>query len=61
MAVKYLAGNSLWGTDAERLAMTEWLTHTEGTLSVAIDTDNNELDFTTGYSTTQLGAGSYDL
>ena len=61
MAVKYLAGNRLWGTDAERLAMTEWLTQTEGTLSVAIDTDNNELDFTTGYSTTQLGAGSYDL
>ena len=31
MAVKYLAGNRLWGTDAERLAMTEWLTQTEGT------------------------------
>jgi len=66
MAIKYLDAKRLQGTNAERLALstlgsTGWTTQTEGTLSVAIDATNNEIDFSTGFSTSQLGAGSYDL
>jgi len=42
-------------------AADDWTTQTEGTLSVAVDAANNELDYTTGFSTSQLGAASYDL
>jgi hypothetical protein len=66
LAIKYLAGERLIGTAAERTALTTlgsagWTTQTEGTLSVAVDATNNELDFNSGFSTSQLGAGSYDL
>jgi len=51
MAVKYLAGNRLWGTNAERLALTTGYTDGNGlngtATAITVDTDD-EPSFTTG-------------
>lgn len=53
MAVKYLSGNRLWGTNAERLAMT-----TTGSLNTATNTSWKLLGSGTGSSTDNIPCSS---
>jgi len=59
MAVKYLAGNRLWGTDAERLAMTTgYLVVNDGT---ALWTQTSDTTTYVGNTNTDNHGVSYDI